>query len=201
MKKELIPKDQNSYLILDTNVIEHLIDAYFDFTGKKPWAADFLEKIKENNIQLLGTDLTFFEYLRDCRSPNEYKIKVEYLSELFDFYISGVDTADSVEMTLISNIYTYAKTFEKNKKPAFADFYLMYLLKNLSDKKVLLATFNYKDFPTLFLDREVVSIDFGKDVGALCIYKFNGAKFKKCVDDFMKAEDHGKKKTKNKIKP
>ncbi len=186
MKKKIIPNDKNYYLILDTNVIEHLVNAYFYIKKPKPWAKEFYDSIKKNKVNLLGTDLTFFEYLRGSESLEEYKTKLKYLEELFDNYISGIDILDAIHMTLISNIYSNKKACKK-KLPSLVDLYLTLILKNLSNKQIMLATFNYKDFPTTFLDRETKSIDFGYEIGSLCFYKFNKTKFRKCLKKFFNA--------------
>lgn len=187
MKEEIIVQDSNSYILLDTNVIEELIDASLDLRNPKKWAKKFYSEIKNKKIELLACDLTIFEFLRGSKSHEEYLEKLHYLEELFSFFVPGVETGDAVDAAIISNLYE-SKNACKDKQPSFVDIFLVTILKNLSSKNVVLATFNYKDFPLLFLDREIIAIDMGYEIKNLCFYKFNEKRYKEALHDYLKAK-------------
>lgn len=139
-----------------------------------------------------------FEFLRGSTSPGEFKTKLALLEKLFQGYIAGVETVDIIDTTHIANIYEHKKAC--NKPPSFIDLFLTAILKNLEGKNILLATFNHNDFPTVFLDRLIAPIDYGKEIENLCIYKFNKSKYTKAFRAFMKAKYYpkGRKRKKNK---
>ncbi len=143
----------------------------------------------DKKIQLLACDLTIFEFLRGSMSLIEYKEKLKLLEQLFTHYISGIETGDIIDATRISNLYVF-KNACKNKVPEFTDLFLVNILKNLSAKNVVLATFNYKDFPLLFLEREIWPVDMGYEIQNLCFYRFNEKKYKENVGEFIKSSYH-----------
>lgn len=175
MKSELVETDRNSYLLLDNNVIQALADAYENPKQAKPWAMDLYKWIIDNKIQLLLADLVMFEFLRGSTSSAEYEVKNKLLDALFD-YSTEVKDYDVLEIARIANIYEMKNI---HKKPSFIDLFLAHILRAFAenDLNIRLATFNHRDFSTLFLDRSIKAVDLGDEIMNLCFYKFNKGKF------------------------
>ncbi|MBU2524051.1 hypothetical protein KKG71_02560 [Patescibacteria group bacterium] len=196
MKKDIITLDSNSYLLLDTNVIQHLAGAYYNIKNPKLWAQNFYQQIQDKKIQLIVCDLTMFEFLRGSTSLTEYLEKLRLLEEIFHYYIAGVETNDIIETTRIANIYEFKQACKK-REPSFVDLFLVSILKNLADKNIILATFNHLDFPILFLDREIQPIDMGYEIENLCFYKFSKQRYKNNLVEYIRAT-YSKNRTKKK---
>ncbi len=182
MHKQL--KDR--HLLLDTNLLikskDYTGDGYFD---------EFFGMLENLNVKSVIEEATRFEFLRGSKSKAHLHAKEEYLNLLLGKAKERqmiLPLSDDIlkNARMLANIYSN-KNGSLSRQISATDCLIAAQLMKY-EQSLLLATLDNDDFPLFIFDRiGIHTIDAGKEILNIGIYKFNSGKFSKCKNDFEKA--------------
>jgi predicted nucleic acid-binding protein len=167
---------ERKFVLLDTNI---LIALAKQGSTMKPFS-DFL--LAHNCVQITA-DAVRFELLGYAKNPQEY---VDLNHWLKGFTVLPSLKEEVENATLISVMLRH-KIPHLGKQISFTDFLLAAHLQKYGSK-IVLATRDWHDFPTILFDRiKILTVDTEKDVLTITFIQFNEEKARDILADFIRS--------------